>query len=269
MIDVTAITAQATNAFNNRAIYNNGSSPTMQNVTAVARNATTLNIAVFNDAGSSPTLTNVIATASGGATATGIQASNNSAATIQGGIITVSSATTLYGLYSSNTSPVTLTDGQVMVSGGGGGFGVFASTSPLTITQTIIDVTDNSSSNRGLQVQTTSALLKGVSISAHATTDNRAIQVQDASLAMHNSAIEAVNGSSNLGVFNTASGGSYTVTIHNSQITAVSPLLNDAEFTTYIGATYLNGNAVAPGGGTVTCAGVYDEAFVFYASSCP
>jgi hypothetical protein len=269
MIDVTAVTDQATNASGNRAIYNNGSAPVMQHVTAVARDAATLNAAVFNDAGSAPTLIDVTATAAGGETAVGIQASNSTTMTVEGGRIAVANATAMYGLYGVNNSAVRLHGGRVTVEGGSGAFGVFVNTSPLTMTNTVIDVANNSSTNRGLQVQATSAWLQGVSIAARGTTDNRAIQVQDASLTMHNSVVEAVNGSTNLGVFNTASSGSYTVTIHNSQITADSPLLNDAEFTTLIGATYLNGGAVLPSGGTVTCAGVYDEAFVFYASTCP
>jgi hypothetical protein len=86
---------------------------------------------------------------------------------------------------------------------------------------------------------------------------------------MHNSVIKAMNGNLNLGVYSTAGGGSYTVMIHGSQITAASPIIGDVEFATLIGATYLNGGAVLPNGGTVTCAAVYDEAFVFYASLCP
>ncbi len=243
MIDVTAITDQATNASGNRAIYNNGSAPLLQNVTAVARNAATLNTAVYNDAGSAPTLIDVEAVASGGATAVGIRASNNTIMTMQGGRVTVEESSFAIGVWAFSSSPITLT-------------------------QTVIDVTNNSSSNRGLQVQST-ALLQSVSIFAHGTTDNRAVQIQDASVTIHNSVIEAVNGSSNLGIYNTAASGSYTVTIHSSQITAATPVLNDSEFTTLIGATYLNGGAMPLNGGTITCAGVYDEAFVFYASTCP
>ena len=269
MIEVTAITDQATNANSNRAIYNNGSSPLMQQVTAVARDASTLNTAVYNDAGSAPTLIDVQAMASDGATAVGIRASNGSIVTIQGGNITASNATTLYGLYGFGNSVLKIQGGQITVNDGVNAIGVFASSSPLTMTHTVVNVINNSGSNRGLQVQATSVLLQDVAITAQSTADNRAVQVQDASLTMHNSVIKAMNGNLNLGVYSTAGGGSYTVMIHGSQITAASPIIGDVEFTTLIGATYLNGGAVLPNGGTVTCAAVYDEAFVFYASLCP
>lgn len=34
-------------------------------------------------------------------------------------------------------------------------------------------------------------------------------------------------------------------------------------------ASLLDGSAVSAGGGTVTCVGVYDGAYAFYASACP
>ena len=72
------------------------------------------------------------------------------------------------------------------------------------------------------------------------------------------------------GICNQADGGSYTVRVNNSQITSLgNTIINDAEFTTRVGASQLAGGAVITGGGTVTCAGVYDENYVFRASTCP
>jgi len=51
------------------------------------------------------------------------------------------------------------------------------------------------------------------------------------------------------------------VTVNNSQITGGFFIIyNDDEFTTFVGASLLNGGAViSRSGGTITCAGVYDE----------
>jgi hypothetical protein len=58
--------------------------------------------------------------------------------------------------------------------------------------------------------------------------------------------------------------------VNNSQISGgTNTIRNDAEFTTRVGASQLSGGAVSVGGGTLTCAGVYDENYTFYASACP
>jgi hypothetical protein len=81
--------------------------------------------------------------------------------------------------------------------------------------------------------------------------------------------INAESGTSNYGLYNSASGGLYTVLVNNSQITgSTNTIRNDSEFTTRIGASQLSGGAIT-GGGTVTCAGVYDENYAFSASTCP
>jgi hypothetical protein len=60
------------------------------------------------------------------------------------------------------------------------------------------------------------------------------------------------------------------VTVSSSQITAnTSTIYDDAEFDTFVGASLLSGGAVVPNGSTMTCAGVYDESFVFYPDTCP
>ncbi len=62
----------------------------------------------------------------------------------------------------------------------------------------------------------------------------------------------------------------YDVYVNNSNITGEnSTIQSDTEFTVLVGSTWLSGGGVFTGGGTVTCAGVYDENYTFYASSCP
>jgi hypothetical protein len=88
---------------------------------------------------------------------------------------------------------------------------------------------------------------------------------------IQNSVISASGGgTSNHGIYNYATSGTYTVTVNNSQITgSTSTIRNDSAFTTRVGASKLDGGAVSAGSGTVTCAGVYDENYAFYAGTCP
>ncbi len=70
----------------------------------------------------------------------------------------------------------------------------------------------------------------------------------------------------NYGVYNTSSG---TVKINHSVIKGTTFTINNgAGVTTMVGNTQLDGGPVN-NTGTLTCAGVYDENYTFYASSCP
>src|SRR5207248_1993696 len=91
---------------------------------------------------------------------------------------------------------------------------------------------------------------------------------QESSAILEGVTAKGSGASNNYGVWNTASTGSYTVKINHSQITgSTGTVLNDSHFTTLIGGSLLDG--VAPsGGGTLTCAGVWDGAYAFHASTC-
>lgn len=111
--------------------------------------------------------------------------------------------------------------------------------------------------------------MQNVTASASGGTYSYGVFNNYASPTIQNSSLSASGGTSNYGVANNASGGSYTVRINNSQVTAsTAAIRNDTEFTTYVGASLLAGGVVT-GGGTVTCAGVYDGNYTFYASTCP
>ena len=83
--------------------------------------------------------------------------------------------------------------------------------------------------------------------------------------------ITASGGSvANYGVRALSTGVAYTIQIDQSTINAfTNTYYGDAEYTVYVGGSKLKGGAVNKNGGTSVCAGNYDEAFVFYASSCP
>ena len=74
-----------------------------------------------------------------------------------------------------------------------------------------------------------------------------------------NSSLRAVGN----GIWNTS--GATLVKVENSQIEAAAPIRVD-DGTALVGGSRLEGGANI---GTVTCAGVWDENFVFYADTCP
>ncbi|MCJ7668513.1 MAG: hypothetical protein MUP04_09610, partial [Anaerolineae bacterium] len=72
------------------------------------------------------------------------------------------------------------------------------------------------------------------------------------------------------GIFNWAdSGGPYTVTVDHSRIVgSANTIFNESGFfTTFVGASQLAGGPVEGEG--MTCAGVYDENYAFYPTTCP
>ena len=104
-----------------------------------------------------------------------------------------------------------------------------------------------------------------------AGTVNAGVYNSDSSPTIGNSLISASGGSINWGIRNSGSApGSYTVLVNHSRIVAAtSTIANDNLFTTRIGASQLSGGPVSALFGTMTCAGVYDEAYVFFANTCP
>jgi len=97
----------------------------------------------------------------------------------------------------------------------------------------------------------------------------RGVWNDSSSQIIQNSTISA-SGASSSGIYNGATGGSYTVQVDNCKITGgTNTIRSDAEYTTVMGASLLDGGTVNANGGTVTCTGVYDEAYTFYASACP
>jgi hypothetical protein len=85
-----------------------------------------------------------------------------------------------------------------------------------------------------------------------------------------NSKLSASGGTVNYAVENYAYYGSYSLTIDNSTlIGSTSTLSNHALFLTHVGASKLEGGSALPNGGTLTCAGVYDENYVFFPNTCP
>ncbi|MCA9934367.1 MAG: hypothetical protein KC415_10610 [Anaerolineales bacterium] len=97
-----------------------------------------------------------------------------------------------------------------------------------------------------------------------------AVYNNNASATLQHCTLQASGGTGSYGIYNETYTGSYTVRVDNSQVTgSTNAIFNSANFATLIGATLLDGGTDATSGGTITCAGVYDEAYTFYASACP
>jgi len=282
------------------AIYNNSASPHLTHITATASEANEAggqNYGVYNDA-SSPVMTHVTATALGlvsqanGSDGYGVYNRNNSSPTMTNVTVT-GIGTAGYGVYNDASSPamadMVITAQGIVGSGvhnrnnssptmmnltitGGGSYdcsGVHNNASSPTMTNVIINIW-GLFGVYGVHNNTSSPTMTDVTIIVDGTDNVYGVYNNTSSLTMTNVAITAIGENTDgIGIHNWADGGSYTVTVNNSQITSgLNTIANDAEFTTLVGASQLAGGAVT-GGGTVTCAGVYDENYTFYPNTCP
>ncbi len=242
---LTHVTASASGGTdNNCGVYNYASSPTMTDVTARASGGAYYNYGVSNYYSSSPTMTNVTARASGGTYYSYGVANFASSPTMTNVTASASGKTYNHGVSNCSSSP-TMTNVTASASGGKHSYGVYNN-------------------------YYSSPTMTNVTVSASGGTDNTGVYNDSSLSTIANSVISGSGGTNNYGLYNYASSGSYTVLVNNSQISGSNnTIYNDSHFTTRVGASKLSGGAVSLGGGTVTCAGVYDEAYAFYASTCP
>ena len=114
--------------------------------------------------------------------------------------------------------------------------------------------------------------MTNVTATASGGTNNHGVHNSSSSPTINNSVIEGSGGTNNYGIYNWGGTGTdNTLKVNNSQIIgSTATIYSDTEeFTTYVGASLLAGGSVDPNGGEVICAGVYDETYIFFASSCP
>ena len=229
-------------------------------------------IGVENRTDSSPTMTNVSISVHGGSSC-GVH-NHTSAPRMIDVVIGASAISTACGVsnYSSSYSYSPTMVNVVITAGGTTGIGVDNEASSPTMSQMVVRVGGGLHAY-GVYNHTSSATLTNVTISTGSDYgDTYGVYNEASSSTLTNVTISAGSdyGEDTYGVYNEADSGSYTVRIDNSQITSLNnTIVNDAEFTTRVGASQLAGRAVVTGGGTVTCAGVYDENYVFRASTCP
>jgi len=199
-------------------------------------------IAIYTES-TSPRLTNIILSASNGAFAYGM---NN-----------------LYG-------DITMKNVNISAEGRIDSVGVKHSSCNETI-MVDVDITAGDSPNSyGVETSRCNIVLKNVDILATASTNSYGVYNYNSDATINHSVIIAINTTNDsYGIYNYNESSINSVTINHSEIEASThTILNDNGFTTGVGASKLSGGNTV-NSGTLTCAGVYDESYTFYASTCP
>ena len=146
---------------------------------------------------------------------------------------------------------------------------IYNSSAAPRLTHVTASASGGTNHNYGVFNSFSSPTMTNVTASASGGTFSFGVYNAYSSATINNSVISASGGTNNYGIYNFATSNAYMVRVNNSQITGNTTIRNDSEFTTRIGASQLSGGAVV-GGGTVTCAGVYDESYTFSAGPvCP
>ena len=137
---------------------------------------------------------------------------------------------------------------------------------PFRLTQVTASASGGSHTSTSLQLCCGAAVvLDGVAASAQGSNRNVGVQaVSNADVTLNEVTIEASGGTFDRGIENDSG----IVEVNRSTISSGQlPIRNLA--TTRVGASQLNGPPVLNQGGTLTCAGVYDEDYTFFANTCP
>lgn len=189
--------------------------------------------------------------------------------------------TNAVAIYNGNTSPL-LTNLKVSASGAANNYGVYNGASGLgqassTMTKVFINISGGTGSfnygiyNDGSGNIGTSPTMTYVTILAHGLlfgTPNSTYGVYNvsASPVLTNVTASAYSGTNNYGVYNSSGG---IIQIRHSVISGTTNTIrNGSGVTTKVAHTQLDGGAVS-NAGALLCAGVYDENYILYISSCP
>lgn len=248
---MTQVSASASGGANSYGVVNTlTSSPKMKDITASASGGTTANFGVYNYSSSSPVMTSVSASASGGGDSYGVYNDTSSsplmtevtASASGGGVSSIN-----YGVYNITGSLPKMTNIIATASGGGTTYAVYDKTSGLL-----------------------PILLTNVTANSSGATFNFALYNQDSITIITNSFLNGIGGTASYGIYTHAVGiDGYVVMVRNSVVNGdTRSIYNESGTTTNVGGSQLSGGAVLALG-SVACAGVYDETFAFYPTTCP
>ena len=267
---LTHITTNASGGtYENYGVLNISSLPTMTDVTASA-SGVTKNYGVEND-NSGGTMTNVTAIASGGDLNYGVYNTNNAWPEMTNVTANAWAGTNSYGVFNINSSPV-MTNVTAYANTLSGTYctGISNANSTVTMTNVTAQAQGGSIENIGVYNENSSPTMMGLIAKASGGDYNYGMYNLSSSMTINSSAIGATGAGEKYGIYNYSSSGTYLVWVNNSQIRgSTNTIRNDPGYTTRIGASQLSGGPVDAYGGIATCAGVYDQAFTFYASTCP
>jgi pectin methylesterase-like acyl-CoA thioesterase len=181
-------------------------------------------------------------------------------------------ATNTIGILNNSVDP-RITHVTVIATGANSNYGIYNAGSGAVMDHVTVLAkgTGSTNSNIGVYSSLSTPTLKNMDILAQYATNNTGVRNSDSAADIRNCKMRTVLTTGNsYGIYNDAVAGTYTVTVHNSEVFgAANTIRNDAEYSTQVAATMLDGGPVLPNGGTVTCAGVWDEDYVFSASTCP
>jgi hypothetical protein len=296
------LTIENTGAADNAtAIYDAGSL-SLLHVTAKASGGTSNNTGIFSDDTASTRMNNVTATASGGF-ACGIKTERTTAPTMNNVTAMASGGSYDYAIY--NRSPyASITNVTATASGQNSGnlvYGVYndnfgAPSGSLTMNNVVATASgpnyynfgvDNLYSsprmtnvvasasggyqNYGIAAPHGSPIMNDIVATASGGTDNFALLLDAGSPVINNATATASGGSTSYGLYNTdVNNGFTTAMVNHSTITGSTNTVYNVGSFLKIGSSNLSGGPVftSPPGG-ITCAGVYDENYTFYANTCP
>jgi len=249
------------------AAYNHGASPSMLHVTATASGGTTRNYGVYNVSGSFPIMTSVTAEATGGATwNSGVHNENSSPEMTSVTAMASGAAESNLGVFNHTASP-NMFKCEATASGGTNSVAVYgASSSTLTLTR-VTATASGATTGFGVNGFSGSSLvLTDVTVSVSGATNSYGVYNNTSgSAVMTNVTVSATGSSNGYGLFNTASSAG---SIGHSVVSgSTNAIYNPSGSTVNVANTRLDGSVT--GTGTATCAGVYDDAYTFYASTCP
>ncbi len=236
------------------AIYTSATSPRLTHVTAAITGTGNMARAIVVVDLAAPVMRHVTAVASGG--------------------------NSTYGIYIFNSSP-DMYDVTATASGSSNCIGVeiLSHSAPTLVDVTATAIASDGGESTGVDCRVSAPVLRRVTASASGSGANHGIyiltpQVTDgptpAPVVIQQSVIQANGGTSNRGLTcGFATSGTYHIHVINSTVAGSTYSINSANYyRTNVGGSKLSGGPVG-GGGTNTCAGVYDEDYVFYANTCP
>jgi hypothetical protein len=219
-----------------RAIYNATASPTIRFVSAEASGMGTEDVIAIDNSNATPRISHVEAVVTGGSLAIGVK--NNSC---NGIVIEVLHATSYNGAaVASYTSTVTM----VRVEAHGHGentVAILQQEGSLSLTDARVSATGNNS---------------------------HALYLSDATGTLVR--VDAVSGSGTAyALWASDATASKIIALDASRLFGGTTIRGGVNYSIRVGGSLLSGGAVSPSGGTITCAGVWDETYVFYPSTCP
>ncbi|MEM7114987.1 MAG: pectinesterase family protein [Chloroflexota bacterium] len=248
------VTAMASDAsFNNFGIDSAHSAPTMNNITAMATDGT--NSAGIHNTVSSPMLNNVTATAADATSSYGILNFSFSSPKMDNVRATASDGINAnYGVYNSTSAAPTMSNVIATASGGADSYGVFnwLSSAP-TLDNVIADASGGTNSNSGVYNDDSLVVMKRVRATASGGTTNYGVYNTSASPTMENVTASASGGSRSYGVYNDAS----SPRMHNVSATATGgTVTNRAVYNDGSSPTMKNVTALGADGSST---GVYND----------